>query len=197
MTTNTLIRIGGFAALAVGAVAFVSNLGTIAGFIPATLDGYRSLATIVIGLFALTGLYAAQASKAGVAGLVGYVLGSLGLAGNVGLRFVFLFVAPILTAQYPEAAEAAGAGPLMVAMSITFLVYAIGYLIFGIATFRAGVFSRWAGVLFMVGAVLSYVLVMLPINVGGLLINVGLIWMGWSLAVGKVAPAMQTQMQTV
>lgn len=192
MNTSTLIRLGGFAALTAGVVALLSNLGAAFGLIPAVIDSYRSLGTILLSLFALTGLYAAQSQRAGVLGLAGYVLGMLGLAGNVGLRFIFGFVAPILMAQYPEAAAAVGAGPLMAAMSITFLVYAAGYIAFGLATWRAGLLPRWAAALVVVGALLSYVLVGLSFNVGGLLVNVGMIGLGGALVAGRAEAETET-----
>jgi hypothetical protein len=186
MTPQSLIRLGGFAALTAGAVALSFNLGTIFGAVPATVDGYRALGTITLSLFALTGLYAAQAGRAGVLGLAGYVMGMLGLAGNVGLRFVYVLVAPILIAQYPEAAQAAGAGPLNAAMGLTFGAYAAGFIAFGLATWRAGVFPRWAGALIAVGGLLAYLLAMVPIPAGGMLVSAGTAWMGWTLVGGVV-----------
>jgi hypothetical protein len=194
MSTSTLIRIGGFAAILARALSVFSNLGTAFGLVSATVDGYRSLATLLINLWA-TGLYAAQANRVGALGLAGYALGLLSLAGNIGLRFVYLFVAPILISQYPEAAAAAAAGPLACATGVTFLGYALGFVAFGLATWRAGVFPRWAGALVAVGALLSYVLVMLPFNVGGLLVNLGMLWMGLTIVTTKAAPQTKARLQ--
>ena len=195
MSTTTLFRLAGFTALIVSAVSVVFNIGVPVGLIPAEMDGYRSLTTLLINLFVVTGLYAAQSHKAGVTGLAGYLLSVMGLAGNVGLRFVYILVAPILMARYPDAAAAAGAGPLTMATSLTFIAYALGFILFGVATFRAGVYPRWAGAVIGVGALLSYGLVMLPFNIGGLLINLGLIWLGWSLVAGKPTAVLSAQPQ--
>lgn len=194
MSTNTLFRLAGFAALINGALAVASHLGAFAGLVPAAVDNYRALATILLNLFVLSGLYAVQSHQAGLTGLVGYVVSLLGLAGNVGLRFMFLFVAPILSADFPEAYAAAGAGPFGTAMSITFITYALGFIIFGIAIFRAGVFPRWAGALLALGALLSYLLV-LPLNIGGLLVSFSMAWLGWSVVVGQPAAMMSARPQ--
>ena len=59
MTTQSLIRLGGIAALIGGAAFILSSVGAAFGLVPAAADGYRSLATLLINLFALTALYAA------------------------------------------------------------------------------------------------------------------------------------------
>ncbi len=182
MSYEKIIRLSGLAALVGGGAALFFNLIVPLQLFPASLEPPRQLITQTLIIFAFMGIYAAQSRKAGVLGLIGFVITQISLILNVCMRYLYTFVAPVLLSQYPEAITAVGqTGAWNSIVMATLWLFVLGYVLFGAATIRARVLPKAAAWMLIVGAVLSYLLMMLPINIGGILANAALVWIGWTL----------------
>lgn len=100
--------------------------------------------------------------------------------------FIDAFVLPSLALELPEAFEAPPV-PIAIALSLTYLLFALGYVLFGTAVIRSGMLPRWAGLMLAVGSPLFAVGVttVQPLTVvGALLFGVGWAWLGYASHVG-------------
>lgn len=192
---STIFRWAGAYTLLVTGAIIIFNAIAPANLFSWNFNNARTFITTTLLVFALMALYAQQAERTGVLGLVGFVLAEISLILNIGFRFIDLLVGSQILGQYPEAVNAILQGPYGLVTMLTFAVFAIGYVLFGAASLKARQFPRWASWMLIVGAVLSYatVFVMLPLNVGAILSNAGLAWMGWSMWSPQVASSAQPQ----
>ena len=110
MRTSTLLRWGGFAALAAGIVKALSELGALlligaqpdrvyALTWPWTVLLALSLAAAFLSLMGLIALYARQVQQSGSRGLVGFGLAALGTMMHFGHVWTGLFLVPALAAS--------------------------------------------------------------------------------------------------
>lgn len=199
MHASDLIRRGGYAALAGGALLLVADLGSLGQeLFGSSSEKFSETAvtaswTLVSGAFLVGGvlillglvsLYARQAEKAGVLGLVGFLWAFVGMALVVGAFWAFVFVVPSAAIEAPAFLNAEStAGPLDLGFAITFMGFPVGWLIFAIATFRAGVFPRLAAGLLAVGALATFA----PLPATTVLLDIAVIWLGYSLLAEKTA----------
>lgn len=199
MHASDLIRRGGYAALAGGALLLVADLGSLgqelfgsssekfsetAVTTSWTLVSGAFLAGGVLIMIGLVSLYARQAEEAGVLGLVGFLWAFVGMALVVGAFWAFVFVVPSAAIEAPAFLNAEStAGPLDLGFAITFMGFPVGWLIFGIATFRARVFPRLAAGLLAVGALVTFA----PLPATTVLLDIAVIWLGYSLLSEKTA----------
>jgi hypothetical protein len=100
------------------------------------------LAAHVVLVFALVGLYAAQAERSGLLGSLGMVLSVVGTILVSGVVLV-----EIAGASGAEVEDVLGAGLSAALVLLGGLAFLIGLILFGVATMGAGVFPRWAGLL--------------------------------------------------
>lgn len=145
--------------------------------------------SVILSLFGLSALHAAQAERSGWLGAAGFALSFVGSA-LVVVAIVFdAFVVPALSADPAGRALAAESGPLLGGpLGITLLLagvsYALGTLMLGAATVRAGVLPRVAGSLLALGGPLMGLTPPLPelaFLVGALLVSASYIWLGLAL----------------
>ena len=212
ITTSKLIRWSGLAAMVTGflymAIQAVHPLDIPASVTTSrwVLVHYVSLVMDLLGLLAVTGIYARQAEKAGWLGLAGYLLFGLFWALDVAFHFIEAFVEPVLATQAPQfvagllgmvtnTPSQVNLGAIPTIYSLDGVAgYVLGGLLFGIATFRAGVLPRWAGGLLALGAILPLVLSSLvhhPYDrLFALPVGLALLWMGWALWSERRAEAM-------
>ena len=195
MHSSNLVRTGGGLASAAAGILLLlghlldlgsdSDYGTVLG-------GALVLTAHVVLVFALIGLYAAQAELSGLLGSLGMVLSVVGTTLVSGVVLV-----EIAGASGAEVEDVLGAGLPGALVLLGGLAFLIGLILFGVATMRAGVFPRWAGLLLIVGDVVfgvgSFAGAAATIFelLGALITCTALVWLGLSLLSGSGASAGQ------
>lgn len=187
MTSSNLIRLGGLAAVAAGALLVI---GELLYFVLGLNPGPEDLATApavfqsvlfvlgyVLVLGGLVGLYVARSEALGALGLAGFLVAFLGTASFVGVGWINAFAIPAMAEQAPELLEAAPPPLVFAAGMISSVLFSLGWLLLGLAALRARAYQRWAAVLLMIGAVLAFV--SLPFTF--VLFGAAVAWMGFSL----------------
>ncbi len=196
MPSLDLIRWGGPAAIAGGALFVIAELLDLYNFSGAAAEGEFSevaataswtaeallfLLGEVLLLFGLFGLYARQSEAAGALGLAGFLVAFLGTALSAGISYGDAFILPYLAVEAPEVVDA---GPPL-GVILSFGVFTVGWVLFGLATLRARVYPRVAAVLLMVGAVLAF----FPLSLSTVVFGVAIAWLGFVLFTGRGASA--------
>jgi hypothetical protein len=147
------------------------------------------LISSIFFLLSLPAMYARQADAAGWLGLAGYVLLQTGI-----LLLVVLAATPLL---FPSFETAHGENLVVFLLGIALT---LGLLLTGIATIQADVFPHWAGILllaatagfffdFFVAEFLPPVTGQIGSAIFGALLALALAWIGISLWIGKLVPA--------
>lgn len=205
ITTSTLFRLAGLAAVAAGLCFVIVGLfhqaNVPASVTTATWANVHIAAVIMgyLGIIGMTGLYAKQVERAGLLGLAGFALFSLWLALVMSFSMVEAFILPGLASESPAFVDgflgmfsgspsAVDLSALPILWQASGLIYIAGPLLFGIATFRAGVLPRWAGALLAVGALLTPVGSVLPAAHEALImvpVGLALSWLGIALFAGR------------
>lgn len=135
---------------------------------------------LILGLFALTGIYLYQREASGQLGLIGYLVNWFSLAFVSGVDYTRLYVLPYLSQNEIQALLV---GPTRLVFLSCALFFGIGVLLFGVASLRARVFPRLAILLYMLGFTLYSLSFVLPVlvvriaEVGGAL---GVVWFGYA-----------------
>lgn len=145
MSSSNLVRAGGgLASAAAGILLLVGHLLDLGGDpeYGTVLGSSSVLAAHVVLVFALVGLYAAQAERSGLLGSLGMVLSVVGTILVSGVVLV-----EIAGASGAEVEDVLGAGLSAALVLLGGLAFLIGLILFGVATMGAGVFPRWAGLL--------------------------------------------------
>jgi hypothetical protein len=145
MSSSNLVRAGGgLASAAAGILLLVGHLLDLGGDpeYGTVLGSSSVLAAHVLLVFALVGLYAAQAERSGLLGSLGMVLSVVGTILVSGVVLV-----EIAGASGAEVEDVLGAGLSAALVLLGGLAFLIGLILFGVATMGAGVFPRWAGLL--------------------------------------------------
>ena len=218
MSTSTVIRWAGLAAVVAGALTIVTQLIHPANDPSSVATGswaiahYLFLGYFVFFMLGITGIYARQVEETGLLGLVGFLLLFVGLALSTPLVFLEAAILPVLAAEAPQFVEGffgmlggsvgeISLGDLEAVFPLILLLYIVGALLFGIATIRAGVLPRWAAILFLVGVVsvlLAFLIGDLGARISGVALGLGLAWLGYALwterpeKATEPSPAMQS-----
>lgn len=178
MSSVTLFRLSGLAAILAG-LAYISD--TVLDWLwPGNVWGVGLLVSL-LGLHGLTGLFLRQQEEGGVLNLVGYFLNFTGLAALIGVVFANNFIVPRLDTAVAEAVFTGSTLFAFIAVGILFLV---GVWTFSVALWRVGLFSRAAIGVYALGAVPVALPPVFPdtaVTVGGLLVGIGIIWLGGQL----------------
>lgn len=132
----------------------------------------------------LVGLYAHQWRAAGLLGVVGFLAALVGTVFFTGFFWANIFVAPALAAGAPEFLDQGGRFP---GFFLSLLIYVLGWLLFGLASLKARVHPLAPVIVLIVGAALD----LLAAPLSGLVIDAAFVWLGFSLLLGKDAPAEQ------
>ena len=188
MSSSNLVQAGGgLASTAAGILLLVGHLLDLGGDpeYGTVLGSSSVLAAHVVLVFALVGLYAAQAKRSGLLGSRGMVLSVVGTILVSGVVLV-----EIAGASGAEVEDVLGAGLSAALVLLGGLAFLIGLILFGVATMRAGVFPRWAGLLLIVGDVVSGAgsfagaAATIFEVVGALITCAAFVWLGLSLLSG-------------
>jgi hypothetical protein len=201
ITTTTLTRAAGLAAVAAGALFIavqVKHPEITADFVQTTQFEVRQgmkIAMAALALAGIAGMYLRQVRQIGVLGLVGYLLLSVGYLAMLCVEAIALVVVPAIVGTSPDyvdgvvavATNSSSTADLGLFRSLNMLVaagYLLGGLLFGIALFRAGVLARWASALLAVAAVATMSIPLLPMvnqRLFAVVNGIAMIGLGWSL----------------
>lgn len=193
MSSSSLIRLGGAAAVLGSVLIVVSSLVNFLlvdfeNFAEEVTTGaytFTSLLALLAAVFllaGLVGLYAGQAETSGGLGFLGFVVAFLGTALMVGAFWESAFAEPAIAEVAPEVFRLEQAPAwLDLGFTVTFALVSLGWLLFGIATLRARVYPRIAAILLIVGAVASLV----PVRLTELILAVAIGWLGVALFSGR------------
>ena len=180
VTTSSLTRAAGAAAVAAGAI-FIGvqighpqlNLTSITTTNVLIRDSLKVL-MCVLAVVGITGMYLSQVRRNGLLGLIGYLVLSAGYLLIMCTTFLATFVVPPIAGTDPRFVKdvialatsrgtvAGDVGALGTVWKIQGLCYLAGGVLFGIALFRAHVLARWATVLLAVGGLISIALSLMP-----------------------------------
>lgn len=191
MSSSSLIRLSGLAAVVAGVLLLIGdllsftieseNMSESATTAPYAFTFLLYLIGIVLLLIGLVGLYVRQSEASGILGLVGFLVAFLGTALVLGAVWAQLFVAPSVAVEAPEFLDTEPTGALALGFTLTFALVALGWLLFGTATLRARVYPRSAAIVVIVGAVVGF----LPIPASGIVLDVAAAWLGFALFTGR------------
>lgn len=153
------------------------------------------LASLVLALFGLIGLFLRQAERTGALGLAGFAIILVGVVLTIVAITADAFIFPAIEASPGRAVltDANGpllAGPLGLMLIGATITFALGAITLGAATLRAKVFSPWPAALLIVGGPLVAADPLLPqavVMVGAALTAASFVWFGLALA-GRLAP---------
>ncbi|MHA6782034.1 hypothetical protein ACVGOW_13750 [Pseudonocardia saturnea] len=201
MTTTTLTRAAGLAAVAAGVLFGAVQIGhphLDAAFATTTEYAVRETVKLLFAALALagiTGMYLRQVRQAGVLGLLGYLLFGTGLLLVLSVQVIGLGVLPSLASSEPgfvdDVLAVAGGGHatgevgLFSTLSlVSGFAYIGGGLLFGAALFRAAILARWAAALLAVGTAATAAIPLLPMinpRLFAIPVGVALAGLGYSL----------------
>lgn len=201
ITSATLIRWSGLAAIAAGAI--------FAGIQP--IHPADVLASVTTGFWAgiiwlkflmclfflvgLIGLYAHQLTQSGWLGFAGFAMLFVSFWLQTGYVFTDLFTLPVVAAGLPGFVDSflgivnghpgtMDIGSMVPVYGVIGLTYLLGGLLFGIATVRAHVLPRSPAILLAVAAVITPAAALLPHALqryAAVPMGIALVWLGWSL----------------
>lgn len=190
MSSSNLVRLGGMAALAAGALLLVGDLWNLVQFLQygdtlrfseeASTVSYTVVsAVLMVGvlllLVATVGLYERHSAAFGAFGLFGFLAALIGTGLIVGLIWALTFVAPSAAIEAPAFLDAEEvAGPLDTGFVLSGIAWALGWALFGVAMLRARVLPRAATIALVAGALLAIA----PLPASALLLDAALIWIG-------------------
>jgi hypothetical protein len=194
MSSSNLMRLGGLAALAGGALFLVAEL---LGLPTLNVETFSETATtasfaiqqllfllgVVFVLLGLLRLYVRQSEAAGALGFIGFLVAFLGTVLIGGFIWASAFIAPDLAVVAPQFLDG---GPPS-GFFLSFITFSLGWLLFAIGTLRARVFPRAAAILLIVGAVFVF----LPLAFTTVVFAVAVAWLGFALFTGGEASAEQ------
>ena len=198
MSSSSLVRLGGIAAVAAAVLLLTTDIidaynleayataELIREFLTTGTHAFQSaLRLIALGLLlplGLVGLYARLSVAAGPLGLLGFVVAFSGTVLVAGFVWFDTFVVPELAASVPRFFES-GPPP---GRALSVLVFGIGWVLFGLASLVGWVYPRSASALLIVGAVIITVLrlTLLPVPLGGLPFQAAVAWLGVALLTG-------------
>ena len=153
-------------------------------------------AGLLLGLFALTGIYLYERQASGSFGLVSYLVNWFGLGAVAGVDYARNYILPYLSKSEVQALLA---GPTRLAFIACALFFLVGVVLFSAASLRAGVFPRLAIVLYLIGFTvysLSFFLPYVVVVIAEVSGAVGIIWLGYALWVAtRKAAAMPPSSQ--
>ena len=180
VTTSSLTRAAGAAAVAAGAIFIGVQIGhpqlDLTSITTTNVFIRDCLKVLMAGLAVagITGMYLSQVRRNGLLGLIGYLVLAAGYLSIMSTTFVAAFVLPTIAGTNPgfvkdvialssgRGTVTGNIGALGTVWQVQGILYLAGGVLFGIALFRAHVLARWATVLLAVGGVVSAALAMMP-----------------------------------
>ena len=192
MSSSNLVRWSGMATI-VGAILIASLelmefilFGSLTGSQVAATGGWVFVQVIYLiamlaVLLGLIGLYTRQAEQSGSLGLLSFLVAFSGTALLAGAQWSAAFLGPMLAAEAPGIMDAEPSGSILVGYLLSVISFSLGWLLFGLASLRSSVFPRGAALLVLVGGALFFIMGFLEWPASSLALDVGLVWMGYTL----------------
>ncbi len=197
MRTHVLLRWGGLSALLCGVIgiggetAFFFAFGDQARSVSAQTTQWLVILVLmmistILGMLGLIALYARQSQNAGRLGLFSFVMSTIGIMMLFGHQWPVTFLLPVLAKGAPDFMDGMLADTTTIlagGVLLTWLLMAVGWFLFGIASLRAKIFPSGSAWVVTVGAILSLFLNLIDISLDGVVLYIGLAWMGlwlWS-----------------
>jgi hypothetical protein len=180
VTTTSLTRAAGAAAVAAGAVFIGVQIGhpqlSLTSIVTTDVLVRDCLKVLmaVLALVGISGMYLSQVRRNGVLGLLGYLVLATCYLLIMCTTFLTAFVLPTVANSSPgyvkdliALATSRGTitgdlGALATIWHVQDFSFLAGGLLFGIALYRAGVLARWATALLAFGGVISVALSLMP-----------------------------------
>jgi hypothetical protein len=180
VTTSSLTRAAGAAAVAAGAIFIGVQIGhpqldlTSVTTTNVLIRDCLKVLMAALAVVGITGMYLSQVRRNGVLGLIGYLVLAAGYLSIMCTTFIAAFVMPTIAGTTPgfvkdvivlstdRGTVTGDIGALGTVWQVQGILYLAGGVLFGIALFRAHVLARWATVLLAVGGVVSAALAMMP-----------------------------------
>lgn len=187
MSYHKFVRISGLIAISTFVVTALFNIGLGVQIVPTSWEYGGYLLVYILFAFVLTGVYFRQVDQAGYLGWVGFVISMIGIFLSIIWTGYASLVFPVLRNQFPDAIRPILQGPLGAATMVNMYLGFLGNLLFYIATLRAGIFPRAATWIVIAGLLLSWL--PLPLNLGTIVITIGLAWFGYSMWKNESIPA--------
>jgi hypothetical protein len=207
MSSSTVIRLGGLAALVGNALFVVVSLVLVFGIPDNMALSVAASSTfwfvthllwviaMLLGLLGLIGIYARQAERMGVLGLIAFLLTFFGWALYAALTWSETFIYPVFAHVAPQFMDHPDQKLLMTlntSQTTHWLLLGAGWTLFGVASLRAGALPRGAAALLIAGGVVTFVgngvlgipdegILGILVGVVGQLVLVGLAWMGYAV----------------
>lgn len=194
MSSSTLIRWGGLAAVLAGVSLIVQQVyalvapdPTSGGWVAVHSLGYLGLA---LGLLGQVAIYVCQMNRVGRLGFTGFLLGFVGNGLTAGAAFLNTYIVPVLTTQAPALLTPTGplfTGPMGIMVLLSAVLVTLGFILFGIATARAGVLPTIAAWIVVVSAWFGLAAVFSPVifAIAGAVFGFGNAWLGYAVWSGK------------
>lgn len=195
MSTNSLVRWGGLAALIGGligiggdiahAIVFGSQSLSEAAVTPAwgAILGIMDLATVLI-LLGLIALYLYQYLATGIFGFIAFALALFGTMMTFGHQWSSTFVVPVLATGTPDFLDTITTDTTTVLAGGVFLsafLMAVGWFLFGLASLKAKVYHIISIWLVIIGALLILILDLIQFDLDKVVLYLGVTWMAWWL----------------
>jgi hypothetical protein len=180
VTTSSLTRAAGAAAVAAGAIFIGVQIGhpqpdlTSIVTTNVLVRDCSKVLMAVLALAGITGMYLSQVRRNGLLGLIGYLVLATSYLLIMCTTFLAAFVVPTIAGADPgfvkdvialatsRGTVTGDVGALATVWHVQDFSFLAGGLLFGIALYRAGVLARWATALLAVGGLVSVALSLLP-----------------------------------
>lgn len=204
MSSSTLIRWGGAAAMLVAALFVAADLLSLSispkfpssaslTSEPYAIQSVLKLAGAALLLLGLLGLHARQAEAAGPLGTVGFLAAFSGTALVVGSFWATAFFAPAMAVADPASFDALQGPPVRLAGAfvVTMATFVLGWMLFGVAALRARVYPRGAALLLIIGSPLALGTLLVVGFPTGVFFSAAVAWLGYALYSEQSAPVGQ------
>jgi hypothetical protein len=175
MTSSTLTRLAGPAALAAGALMVTGELvilpfdvtehvatSTNAVFQAGQVIYFLGFVALAVFLLASSRLQDDQGGRLGVTATVAALIGTLALGGDLWFE---TFAVPWIAEATPAAFDSDPSVLLALGAISSYLLFAVGWALFGIAALRSRVYPAWAGVALAIGGVVGFQALLSPYGV--------------------------------
>lgn len=115
------------------------------------------LATVVLILLFLPGIYLVQRGRTKAVGLAVHTYATVAISLMVGLMCIVVFVPPSIAPVAPEFLDAEDpSGPLGTFFAIAWSLGSIAFILIGLTTLWARTPARWAGALLVLGTLVNF-----------------------------------------
>ena len=135
------------------------------------------VAFLLLGL-ALVAVYELEARSAGWLGLVGFAAAAIGTGFMAGDWWYEAFAVPRIAEVAPEVMDTFVGGRLLMGGLTSFALIGLGWVLFGAASLRARVFPAAISAVILVGGLLSGIPIGIAYLTGGVILGLGMAWLG-------------------